>query len=433
MKQTILFTAPIYTRSGYGDHARDLAYSIIDTLSEDYNLMILPTNWGSTPWTGLDTSTRKGKMIEDCIVSIPPPDQPEVYMQLTIPNEFQPIGKFNIGVTAGIETDLCAPDWIEGCNRMDMVITTSTHSLTVFQESKFDAHDKITNVFTHTLQLKPTLKTEVLFEGYDPGIFNSENSIDTPIGTFLKDIPETFCFLFVGQWLNGNLGHDRKDVGMLIHTFLEAFHNKPASTRPALILKTSAGNAGIMDRNYIESKIQAICEAVSQSTSLTSLPNIYLLHGEISDDEMNYLYNHPKVKAMISFTKGEGFGRPFLEFATTDKPLLVSNWSGQTDFLSEVHTVYLPGKLENVHSSAANNWLLPEAKWFTVDYSYARNILKSVFDRYKDYKKLSTGQKKYVAQKYTLQHMGIKLKDIFSRISPQREAPVLQLPKLNKL
>ena len=45
-------------------------------------------------------------------------------------------------------------------------------------------------------------------------------------------------------------------------------------------------------------------------------PNIYLVHGDFTDDEMNQLYNHPKVKVHVSFTHGEGFGRPLLELVS---------------------------------------------------------------------------------------------------------------------
>ena len=48
---------------------------------------------------------------------------------------------------------------------------------------------------------------------------------------------------------------------------------------------------------------------------------------------MNSFYNHSKIKAMISFAKGEGFGRPLLEFSTTGKPIIAPYYSGQTDFL----------------------------------------------------------------------------------------------------
>lgn len=439
MKEVILLSAPIKTRSGYGDHARDLAYAIITHLSDKYRLMILPTAWGNTPWTGLDLSTEKGKSIQDCIVSTPPPYQPDVFMQVTIPNEFQPIGKYNIGVTAGIETDLAAPDWVEGCNRMNMVITTSEHALKVLQESRFDAHEKTTDKLAYTLHLQSNVKTHVLFEGYDSEVFTDDIDLNDSqyddMRQYLNNIPEDFCYLFVGHWLQGDLGQDRKDVGMMIKTFVEAFKNKPASTRPALIVKTGAGNSGIIDRMAIKSKIESILKGYGV------VPSVYLLHGEISESEMNYLYRHPRVKAMVSFTKGEGFGRPLLEFATTGKPVIVSKWSGQLDFLSPQSTIFLSGNLTPVHPSAANDWILKEANWFTVDYLAAQKTLQSVYDRYKDYHKISISQKKYLKERYTLEHMAEKLRDIlltlpvsFTNVEVMPSVtPTFQIPKLNKL
>ena len=51
-----------------------------------------------------------------------------------------------------------------------------------------------------------------------------------------------------------------------------------------------------------------------------------------TNEEMNEIYNHSKIKAMVSLTKGEGFGRPLLEFSLTKKPIMVSGWSGHMDF-----------------------------------------------------------------------------------------------------
>lgn len=439
MKHTILFSAPIKTRSGYGDHARDLAYAILTQGSELYDLKILPTNWGNTPWTGLDETTDKGRMISKCVVDGPPPVQPDIFIQLTIPNEFQPIGKYNIGITAGIETDLCAPDWIEGCNRVDMVITTSNHSLTVLKESKFDAHDKALNTYVKTLELKPDLKLEVLFEGLDLSIFNPSNTVEktSNLVKYLDSIKESFCFLFVGHWLEGKLGEDRKDVGMLIQKFGEAFENKPPSTRPALILKTSTGASGVVDRSIIEKKVLKILK------SFKVQPSVYLLHGDLTDQEMNTLYNHSKVKAMVSFTRGEGFGRPLLEFGSTGKPIIASNWSGHVDFLDVRNCILLPGTLQTVHQSAVNQWILSEAKWFRVDYEYAKQILRSVFEQYKNYTSLSINQKKYVQENFSLEKMSQTFIDILKQAvvpitivlpdDSQSIKPTFVLPKLKKL
>jgi hypothetical protein len=172
--------------------------------------------------------------------------------------------------------------------------------------------DSKTNQKIGTLQLdKPV---EVLFEGLDTAIYKHTTKIHDSINEQLSQVKENFAFLFVGHWLRGDLGHDRKDVGMLIKTFAETFKNKASHNKPALVLKTSHAGFSIMDRDEILKKIQILLEPYG-----TKAPSVYLLHGDLTDEEMNSLYNHSKIKAMVSFTKGEGFGRPLLEFTATGK------------------------------------------------------------------------------------------------------------------
>jgi glycosyltransferase involved in cell wall biosynthesis len=419
----VLMYAPIMTRSGYGDHARDLAYSIIQ--NEKYSLEVFPTNWGSTSWNGLDETTEQGKLIAKHIKKSPTPN-PDIFIQLTIPNEFVRMGKYNIGITAGIETDLCKPEWIEGANNMDMVIGVSEHAVKILKETKYDKLDNITNTIIGSISLKENLRLETLFEGVDTDVYKKNLQLEESIRKGMAEIKEDFCFLFVGHWLDGEVGQDRKDVGMLIKTFCEAFKTKPPSTRPALILKTSGGTTSITDKFILYSKINKITDTVENS------PNVYLIHGDLTQSEMNSLYNHPKVKAMVSFTKGEGFGRPLLEFSTTGKPIIASKWSGQLDFLHPEYTALLPGQLTPVHSSVVNNWFMKEAKWFTVDYAFAARVLQGVHKNYEQYKKLAQKQKTHTESNFTLKQMNKKLYEILDSISI--DAPVsMSLPKLKKI
>ena len=145
----------------------------------------------------------------------------------------------------------------------------------------------------------------------------------------LSNIKEQFNFLFVGHWMNGNIGHDRKNVGLMIKSFYETFKNR--KRKPALILKTSVGVDSYISREEVLDRIKGIRQQINSK----DLPNVYLLNGIFSDEEMNELYNNKKIKSMISFTKGEGYGRPLLEFSLTGKPIIASGWSGQTDFLNK--------------------------------------------------------------------------------------------------
>jgi len=420
MKPTLVFQAPIATRSGYGDHARDLLHSLYKL--DKFDIKVISTRWGNTPMDALNYDKPFHKWIIDNI--IPTLQQkPDIYIQVTVPNEFQPLGFYNIGITAAIETTHCALDWIHGCNRMDLIIVPSEHSKKSLVDTVYNEQDKRTGqlIAQHKIQ-KPV---EVLFEGFDEADFGTEVVANI---SELDEIKENFAFLFVGHWLRGDLGEDRKNVGMMIKTFAMAFKNE--KVKPALILKTSSAGFSVMDR---EATIKKIKQALGKDYG--QVP-IYLLHGDLTPAQMNGLYEHPKVKAMLNFTKGEGFGRPLLEFSLTGKPVIVSNWSGHLDFLKS-GAVLLEGELKPVHESAADQFLLKESQWFNVNVSKALPVIKDVYKNYDKYKVASFQLGKQNKQNFSLEKM-TKLFDgilngygIYTKIQPKFQQ--LQLPKLKPL
>ena len=420
MKPTLVFQAPVATRSGYGDHARDLLHSLYKL--DKFDIKIISTRWGITPMDALNYNNEFHKWIVDNI--IPNIQQkPDIYIQVTVPNEFQPIGYYNIGITAGIETTACALDWIQGCNKMDLIITPSEHAKkslvgTVYNEANQQTGQLIRQ---HKIE-KPV---EVLFEGFNEMDFGTDTVATIDV---LDEIKEDFAFLFVGHWLRGDLGEDRKNVGMMIKTFAMAF--KDEKIKPALVLKTSSATFSVLDR---ENTIKKIREALGKDYG--KVP-VYLIHGDMQPYELNGLYEHPKVKAMLNFTKGEGFGRPLLEFSLTGKPVIVSNWSGHLDFLKE-GAVLLEGELKNVHESAADQFLLKESQWFNVNISKALQSIKDIYKNYDKYKVASFQLGKQNKQNFSLEKM-TKLFDIilnqygiYSKIQPKFQQ--IQLPKLKML
>ena len=341
-KETVVISGPISTYSGYGARTRDCARAFIEL--EKYDVKILPQRWGNTPW-GFIEDHPEWSFLNNHLFHPQPNQQypqPDIWVQISIPNEFIKQGKYNIGITAGIESTVAPADWVEGCNRMDLILGSSKHTIDILKNSKFQKHDQKTNQVIGNIELNA--KTDILFEGLDLNTYKPvKSNLD------LTNIRESFCYLFVGHWIQGDFGHDRKNVGLLIKSFCETFKNKPQ--QPALILKTSHGTVSYMDREKLLQKIQTIKETVRGK-----LPNIYLLHGDFTNSEMNELYNHSKVKAMISLTKGEGFGRPLLEFTQTKKPVITTGWSGHIDFLKPDMSILLPGTLNDVHKSAQNKW-----------------------------------------------------------------------------
>lgn len=425
-KPVLLLMAPVATVSGYGARSRDIAYSLIK--SDKYDVKIWNTRWGSTPMNALNTSNEKHKMILDRLMTEPKLDtQPEIFVQITVPNEFQRMGKYNIGITAGIETTIASAPWIEGCNRMDLVLTSSEHSKKVLQESAWMKHNQQTQQPEGELKLiKPI---EVLFEGVDLDIYFPTTEIHKTVNDEFAAIKEDFCYLFVGHWLSGEFGEDRKNISGMIRTFLEAFKNKSPQNQPALILKTSAADFSAIDREDLLNKLNQIIKSVKS----TQIPNIYLIHGDLTDEEMNSLYNHPKVKAHITFTKGEGYGRPLAEAGLSQKPIIASNWSGHIDFLK--HAILLPGTLTNVHPSAAwENVILQESQWFSVDYGYAMETIRSVYEKYKDVKDLGKRQSYHIKKNFSLDAMDTKLNELMDKFVPEFPKQVaLKLPQLKKI
>jgi glycosyltransferase involved in cell wall biosynthesis len=411
------------TYSGYGARSRDLIKAIIET--DKYDVKLLSQRWGNTPWGFCKDNPEWGFLSNHNLPNNQLTQQPEIWMQITIPSEFQPVGKYNIGVTAGIETTVCAPDWIEGLNRMDLNLVSSNHSKKVFEESKFERRNQQTNQVEGMIQLQKPI--EVLFEGANLDVYKviNQNQITN---IELDSIKESFAYLFVGHWVQGDLGEDRKNVGLLIKAFYEVFKNK--KTKPALILKTSMVGSSYMDREEILKRIKMIRKTVNSN----DLPNIYLLHGEFTDSEMNELYNHSKVKAMINLTRGEGFGRPLLEFSLVKKPMITTNWSGHTDFLKSEFTTMLPGQMTNVHPSAANQWLLQESQWLSVDQGQVGHYMKDVFENYKNYTENAKRQAYYSKTEFSWDKMKDKLDEYLTKSIPEFPKQIqLKLPQLKKI
>ena len=407
----VVIASPVATQSGYGHHAREIITNLIEQRGSEWDIKLVSLPWGHTPFTyplSLDIQNR--------IIPLPLNEQPDIWVQITVPNEFQAVGKINIGVTAGTEGDICPPQWIDNLNSMQLVIVPSNFTKTVF-ENTAKQHGKLI-----------TTPIEVIPEYFDETVYTNKVS-DTL--SLLNDIPETFAFLSVGHWLHGVLGEDRKNIGGVIHCFFNTFKNQ--KNQPALILKTSGATYSIMDRLEIETKI----ELIKQSFGKDRLPNIYLIHGDLSDNEMNLLYNHPKVKAMVSFTKAEGFGRPLLEFSTTSKPILAPHYSGQADFLKKDFICEIKGGLTDIHPATRNEFLIEGAKWFTPDYRYAGEMMEDVRKNYKKWQELAKRQRYFVNSTFTKTAVAEVYKTVLTKVDnlvDKLPKPVqLKLPTLKKL
>jgi len=433
MKKLMLICAPITSRSGYGAHARDLVWSFLQ--HDKYEIKILDVRWGDCPRNALDENNTRDKQLLDCILPEPRLDnQPDIYVDIRIPNEFETHGKFNIGITAGVETNAVSGKWIECCNKMDLVIVPSEHSKAGFVNSVYDAVQQAPDGSQQKVgELKLEKPIEVLFEGADEEIYKSlnRNEIDTAVYDLIENVvPEKFAFLFVGQWAKGGYGEDRKDIAKLIKIFYETFANQ--KKQPALILKTHGATFSILSKEETLQKINSVKQMFPKDVKL---PNVYLLHGDFTDEEMNSLYNHPKIKSMVSFTHGEGFGRPLLEASMTGLPVIASRWSGQLDFLSQDKSILIGGEMQQIPKSVVwKDVIIPESKWFVIDENSARGVLRYGFDNSGELKRKGSSLMYENKDKFTLNKMTEKLDEIIEKHTLSLPSQVqLKLPKLKKV
>tara|TARA_R100001126_G_scaffold91744_1_gene61384 strand:- start:122 stop:757 length:636 start_codon:yes stop_codon:yes gene_type:complete len=211
-----------------------------------------------------------------------------------------------------------------------------------------------------------------------------------------------------------------------------------------MVLKTNGPNFSILDKKSIKDNIKNI---KSMFPDDFKLPKIYLIHGDLSQKQLNLLYNHPKIKYLVNLTHGEGFGRPMLEATMTGLPVIASNWSGHLDFLSPHLSNLVKGSLGNIPKEAVwDKILIKESQWFTINEDDAYNVFqktfKEKFDNKVNAKKLYNINK----NKFKLSDMTIELKNIiekhvtkFSEVKLPKlkkinnDKPKLNLPKLKKV
>lgn len=431
-KPVCIYQSSLFTRSGYGGLSMSIAKSLLKY--GKFDLKIISTKWGNCGQKHSinELSDPMEKELFERIIKQPLTRPPEIFLQCSIPNEFQTPAKFNIGITAGIETTIAKPDWVEGLNRMNLNIVTSNHAKKVFDEAIYQKQNQ--QGHPEGIPLKSIKPMEVLFWGADTSIYGPNKETKKSLDWELENINEDFSFLFVGQWTNNGLFNDRKDIGNLIKTFLSTFSNSGVKPKPALIIKTSGASICNMDKHDIINRLKSIRSIVEQENKTKDLPNVYILYGDLTDVEMNALYNHPKVKAHISFTHGEGFGHPLLLASLSGKPVLTSNWSGHLDFLDDKYTKLLDGELKQLPGECVNEWLIKESSWFNVNYNKASESMKNCFFYYNAHIEKSQQLANKNLIEFSIESMDKKFHSILDSYIPKFAIETkLVLPKLKKV
>lgn len=345
----ILFKAPILTQSGYGVHSRQVAKSLIDLYGD--NVAFHPVNWGTTGW--ILKNNNDLNFIEHIIdnTDLELKNKYDISLQLLLPDEFNTShGKVNIGITAGVETDKCNPAWVEKINEMNELVVPSEFTKQTFINSG--------NV-QKNIEVIPeeTFVTDKLLNSYEQNLKNKSNL------SFEKkhNIKTNFNFLLFGQITGNNPYNDRKNIFLTIKELCEIFST---DKEVGIIIKTNSARNTEIDKEHSLKIFKQIIGEVRK----TEFPKIYLLHGNLDNNDLMELYTARSVKAMINLSRGEGYGLPLIEMASCDKPVICTNWSGQLEYLKNGKFIGINYSLQDVHETRIDNRIfIKGTKWAEFD------------------------------------------------------------------
>ena len=409
MKKKIIVRAPVLSRSGYGEHAR-FVLRALRTKEDIYDIYILNTNWGKTGWIYENNEERR--WIDETILKTSAYMQQKKYfdasIQVTIPNEWQKLASINIGVTAGIETTKVAPQWIEKSYEVDKIITISEHSKNVYLNTTYEAqNNKTGEVFKNFRCETPIEIVHYPVREYEPADVN-------------LDLETDFNFLTISQW------GPRKNLENTIKWFIEEFIDVPVG----LVIKTFIINNSTIDRHETNKRIKSILNKYPQRKC-----KVYLLHGDMSEEEMTTLYTHPKIKAMALLTHGEGFGLPLFEAAYNGMPILAPDWSGHLDFLYKP-TEDKKGRIRNKSHFAKVDYdigpipkevvwdgvLIKESMWCYPKQGSYKMRLREVYKEHGRFKKQAQSLQNWILKNFSEEQQCKKFVDaINSVIAPADE------------
>lgn len=389
MKKKIIVRGPALSRSGYGEQTR-FALRSLKTQEDKYDIYVINTGWGKTSCIWEDNAERRWldhlflKTQHYLKNSEDQKKHPEfdLSLQVTIPNEWEKMAPINIGYTAGIETTKVAPVWIEKANMMDKVIVVSNHAKYGFDATTYQG----TTPQGQQISFKTTTPIEVVnyaVREVEPSNLNLELETD-------------FNYLSIAQW------SPRKNLSNTIKWFIEANHDKEDV---GLVLKISIANNSIIDHDATIERVNNL---------LSSYPDmkckVYVIHGDMLEEELHALYRHPKIKALISISHGEGYGLPLFEAAYNELPIITCDWSGQCDFLhakdkkGRMKPMFLQVDYDLKHVQKEAVWdgvLQEDSMWsFAQEHSYKSN-LTDLKHNYGANLKRAKILAKYIKEKFT--------------------------------
>jgi hypothetical protein len=371
-KTTVLARGPFLSCSGYGEQSRFAFRALRER--DDIDLYLVNIDWGKTGWIVDDSEERQE--IDAGIKKTMERESREydISVQVTIPNEFKTMGKRNIGYTAAVETDRIPQAWYDPINTMDKLVVTSKHT--------YDAVVRGENGEGYNWRLTPD----------DIVIVPPLRTLDYEMPELNETIPDIPLFMTFSQW------GPRKNVEGLIESFVNEFRNEDVG----LLMKLSMYNGSYYDRDYCKRRIEHILDQLGSHKC-----RLFLVHGNLTEEEIFDLYNHRNMKAYVTTSHGEGFGIPTFDAAWSGLPIIAPFWGGTCDY-TEIDGKPMIQKVsysvDNVQAAAVWEGVIEkEAKWCFPDLDSVRRNMRRVLVDDRDAKEMAETLSKHVREKFVLQ------------------------------
>tara|TARA_R100001015_G_scaffold18589_2_gene12151 strand:- start:250 stop:1512 length:1263 start_codon:yes stop_codon:yes gene_type:complete len=386
--KTILVKGPALSRSGYGEQTR-FALRALRAYESRFNILLVNIPWGQTGWIAEEGEERQwyDHILAKGHAHIQQKLPIDISLQVTIPNEWEKIAPINIGYTAGIETTKVAPHWIEKSRLMDKIIVVSNHSKNIYNNTSYEGQIEQTG---EIIEFKNETPIEV---------------VNYPVRSLEKENLEIkldydFNFLAVAQ-----MG-PRKNIPNTVYWFIDEFHNDEVG----LVLKTNIANCCTQDLYHTKQKLKSITDQYPDRKC-----KIYLLHGDLTLEEMNSLYTDKKIKSFVTFTHGEGFGMPIFEAAYHGLPVIAPSWSGQNDFLyapvksgkqkkAKLRPLFCKAEYTIIKVPKDVVWdgvIVEDSGWCDVSAKAARKSMRDMYTNHSKYKSLANKLKKHLIENFT--------------------------------
>jgi glycosyltransferase involved in cell wall biosynthesis len=332
----VVWRSPIWDPSGYADEGRCITKALSHlprhvALEEicwsDKTCQIMPDDAGLFRAMQRSTRADSNVAITNCIPTLVQPDSAAF---------------FNV-IRTTFETDRIPDGWFECLERFDEVWVISEHNRQAFIRGGVAPE-----------------KTRLIPSFLDTGLYRP----DGPKLALPPQLKDRFVFLSVFDW------QLRKGWDLLLKAYCQCF---PPEGGTGLLLKVTRSHGHGLD--FIQRQIGELLDSID--VDFQDRNDIVVIDDQLSAAKMVELYR--TADAFVLPSRGEGWGRPYMEAMACGVPVIGTGASGNVDFMNAENSFLIPAELVDIPKAASIEINVYDGhKWFEPDFDDLKRIMKVV-------------------------------------------------------